>query len=299
MLGLLQGFQIINTLDLVSLTIAIWTLWVAFFLKLGGALQRAFRVIAIGTLIFALSHIVDALIAELHLLPGQTSILVHQCGVLAATMLFVTGIGRLAGELPKLSSSPQEASFSLLWPLVIGLVICVAAFSFILYGLSLEAAVVAFIGIDGCLIFLICLCCVLLLRARIGGVVGRSLWLAFLGLLFFGLAHPLQTWTLFEKPSTPLENAILHRLIVVPAFLLFASSLTVLARSLNRIAVQDVMASLQQGQMLAQVPASPSVHPIGDLGVRIRMQPTRRPAAPDWRNTGGLGSFDQGKYWPR
>lgn len=278
MLSLLQDFQIINSLDLVSLVIAIWTLWTAFSLPLGGALQRAFRLIAIGALAFALSHIVDALVAQLQLLPAQTAILFHQSGVLVATTLFVVGIGRLAGALPTLATGQREASFSLFWPLTIGLLVCVAAISFILYGLSLEAAAIAFIGVNVCLLFMVGLCCVFLLRARIGGVIGRSLWLAFVGLLFFGLAHPLQAWTLFANPSAPAENAILHRLIVVPAFLLFAFSLTTLARTVSRTSIRDAITSMQgQSRTLAQAQTPPPARPGNVPGPTFTVQePPRR-----------------------
>lgn len=301
MLSLLQAFQIINSLDLVTLTIAIWTLWTAFSLPAGGALKRAFRLIAFGALAFALSHIVDALVAELHLLSTQTGILCHQAGVLVATTLFVVGIGRLAGALPTLATGQRESSFSVHWSLTIGLLIFVAAISFILYGLSLEVAVAAFIGIDGCLLFMIGLCCALLRRAQIGGVIGRSLWLAFVGLLCFALAHPLQAWTLFAHSSAPAENAILHRLIVVPAFLLFSFSLTTLARTISRTSIRERMASQEeQGRALAQAP-SPSPARSGKAhGARPRVQPQplRRPSPAGWRSTSGFHPSQAGQRWP-
>jgi hypothetical protein len=297
MVSLLHVFQIINGLDLVTLSIAIWTVWTAFSLSLGGTLQRAFRLIALGALAFALSHIVDALVAELRLLPTQTALLFHQSGVLIATLLFVMGIGRLTASLSLVSASQRETSSSLLWPLSIGIMTFVVALSFILYGLSLEAAAVAFIGTNCCLLFVIGVSCVLLARARIGGAIGRSLWLAFVGLLCFGLAHPLQAWTLFENPSAPAENALLHRLIVVPAFLLFAFSLTSLARALSRTSIRESMASMKaRGRRLPQTPAP--ARPGHVPGARPGVQPPRRPSPVGWRSPSGFPPFEPRSNWP-
>jgi hypothetical protein len=73
----------------------------------------------------------------------------------------------------------------------------------------------------------------LLLRARIGGVIGRSLWLTLVGLLLFSLAHPLQIWLVEEASFPAAALAVLHRLIVMPALILFAFSIARVARALS------------------------------------------------------------------
>ncbi len=299
---LVQSFEIINLLDLISLSVAIWTIWTAFSLPLGGALQRAFRLIAFGSLAFAFSHILDALVQELGFLSTETATLCHQGGVLISIMLFVFGISRLADTIPTLTSDQNQTSSGLLWSLAVGLILVVAAFSFIVYGLSLESAAISFIGISGCLIFMVVICFVLLLRARIGGAIGRALWLAFLGLLLFSLAHPLQSWALFQNPSTPTTNAIIHRLVVVPAFLIFALSLASLARTLSRTSMQEQLAAYQDKANLTVQMATPPSDKAArdDFGPRARAQNQPQPQPPpDRRNPdGGFRPFEPGDRWP-
>jgi hypothetical protein len=207
-----------GVLDLAGLAVATWTLWVFLSLPLQGTLQRAFRFISIASLAFAFSHVLDSL---------------AQGEVLVSILLFVPGLVSLADSFPQFS--PAQASqrpFSL-WPLAVGFIIGIASLSFILYGISPQAEVIAFLGINGCLVALTVVCCWLLIRAGVRGAVGFSLWLAMLGLILFSMAHPLQAWMVFQ-PGNALYGPVFHRLIVMPAFFLFAFSMTHLARRISR-----------------------------------------------------------------
>jgi hypothetical protein len=120
--------------------------------------------------------------------------------------------------------------------MAIGFITGIVSLSFIVYGVAPEAEAVAFAGVNACLIVMAGVCCVLLVRARIRGAVGSSLWLALLGVVIFSLAHPLQAWMVLQ-PGLPDYNEVFHRLLVMPAFFLFALSLTHLARRLSQNAV--------------------------------------------------------------
>jgi hypothetical protein len=243
LLPLVEGFpmestpliaqQVSGVLDLVGLAVGIWTLWSSVTLPLGGNLQRAYRLIGFGALAFALSHVLDSFIAGLNFLPAEQNLLLTQGTVLLSMLLFVPGLAGLAGILPTLPSARKMAPLPPLWPLAVGLAFMISAFSFILDGVSPESIIVAYIGLDSALVIIAGLCVFLLLRARIGGVIGRSLGLALAGLLIFSLAHPLQIW-LFEETTLSGDTlGILHRLIVMPALALFALSLNRVARSVN------------------------------------------------------------------
>ena len=222
-------FVITALLDLSAVAIAIWTLWTTIWLHLGGQLRRAFQLISIGAFAFALSHLVDSMLQLLNL---DYALLIHQGAVLTAILFFVPGLAGLTEFLPDSARQKNEPTLQL-WPLAVGLVIIVGALSFILYGIEPLAEAWAFVGLDSGLVLLSGVCLALVVRTHLGGAVGRSLWLALLGLLIFSLAHPLQAWFYEETTIAPSLLGMVHRLIVIPAFFLFAFSLTNVARSVK------------------------------------------------------------------
>lgn len=222
------AIEINALLDLTGVAIAIWTLWTTIWLRLGGQLHRAFRFISFGAFAFALSHLLDSILQLLNL---DYALLIHQGAVLIAILCFVPGLAGLTDSLP---TTRQKDTPSLqLWPLAVGLVVIVGALSFILYGVGPLAEAWVFVGLDSSLVLLSGVCLALVIRARLGGAVGRSLWLALLGLVIFSLAHPLQAWFYEETTIAPSLLGIVHRLIVIPAFFLFAFSITSVARSVK------------------------------------------------------------------
>jgi hypothetical protein len=227
-------FPIAGALDLAGMLAAIWTLWSTISLTLGGRLLRAFRLISVGALAFVLSHMLDLLLQISGVMSAGTATFLHQGIVFIAILLFVAGITDLADDLPSSRTFRQRTSSLRLWPLTVGLLLGITGFSFILYGFSLVAEAWAFIWLNGSLILLLAVCFVLMLRARLGGTIGRSLWLAMLGLFIFGLAHPVQAWFYLNTDYAPSVLAVLHRLVVIPAFFLFAISITRLGQQLNR-----------------------------------------------------------------
>lgn len=230
----LFDLELAGLLDLVGLAIAIWTLWSSLWLPLGGNLERAFRLITLGALAFALSHLLDTLIQNFQLTNLETATLIHHGTVLTAMLFFVPGLASLADALPNLASPSAASAQFRLWPVAVGLALTIGALSFILYGFSLEAEFWAFVGLDGSLALLSGVCVFLVLRARLGGPVGASLWFALLGLLIFSLAHPLQAWLYEQATYTPGALGVLHRAVVIPAFCLFAVSITNLGQKLSR-----------------------------------------------------------------
>ena len=106
--------------------------------------------------------------------------------------------------------------------------------SFIFYGLGILAEVATFFVLDGSLLMLAALCLALVARARPGGAIGHSLWLAIFGLVLFSLAHPVQAWFYEQTNYAPDLLGIVHRLIIIPAFFLFAISITYAAHALNQ-----------------------------------------------------------------
>jgi hypothetical protein len=241
----LLPFELSGALDLAGLAIATWTLWVFLSLPLQGTLRRAFRFISLASLALAFSHVLDSLVQALGLLPFQSATLLHQGEMLVSMLLFVPGMASLAESFSRVSPSTKKLS-SHLWSMTIGFITGVASLSFIIYGIAPEAEAVAFAGINTCLIVLAGISCWLLVRARIRSVVGWSLWLAVLGLVIFSLAHPLQAWSVLQ-PGDSTYGPVFHRLLVMPAFFLFALSITHLARRLS----QNV---LPQGSVSEEVP---------------------------------------------
>ena len=227
---LLPYFVLEAGLDVVGVAIAIWTLWTCLGLPLGGHLRRAFGLISVGGLAFALSHVLDTILQLLNL---DAAILIHQGAVLLAMLCFLPGLAALTDALPPLQGAVGATTRLQLWPLAVGLTFSGSAIGFILYGVSALAEAVTFLVLDGSILVLAGVTVVLVVRARLGGPIGRALWLALLGLLLFSLAHPFQAW-LYQATdeTTPVLN-LLHRLIVMPAFLLFARSLATVARGLT------------------------------------------------------------------
>ncbi len=230
----LPAFEIAGALDLAGLLVAMWTLWSTVQLTLGGKLLRAFRFMTIGSLAFALSHLADTLLQASKALNPEAATFLHQGVVSMSIFLFVAGLASLTDDLPTLGARRQIPSSLRLWPLVVGGALCLSALSFILYGFSLVAEVWAFLWVDVGLVIMLGVCLLLALRARLGGSIGHALWLAMLGLFFFGMAHPVQIWFYLNTPLPPGTLAIVHRLVVIPAFSLFAISMTRLGQQMDR-----------------------------------------------------------------
>jgi hypothetical protein len=219
-------------LDLLGVIAAIWTLWSFVWLPLKGIAMSAFRLIAVGGMIFALLHVLDTFFSVWQGLSQSLVTLIHFGLVLVALVYFVFGLARLADAVGKWQFAEDEVPAPRWWPLVAGLAVILGALSFIIYGFSLAAVIWASIAVDAGIVLLSGACAAQIWRARLGGAVGGALWLALTGLLIFSLAHPVQTWLfaaqLVSGPITPL----LHRLVVIPAFLLFSASITRLSRAL-------------------------------------------------------------------
>ncbi|HLW02319.1 MAG TPA: hypothetical protein VKT82_26925 [Ktedonobacterales bacterium] len=219
-------------LDFAGLAIAIWTVWSSIWLQRGGHLLHAFRFISLGSLALALSHLLDTILQMLNI---DAATLIHQGAVLLAVLLFLPGLANLTDALPAFDPTKSEQLPRVkLWPLVTVLIIIISALSFIFYGLGLLAEVAAFFMLDGSLLILAALCLALVVRARLGGAIGHSLWLAVFGLILFSLAHPVQAWFYEQTDYAPDLLGIVHRLIVIPAFFLFAISITYAANALHQ-----------------------------------------------------------------
>ena len=262
----LIAFQIAGVLDLAGLVGAIWMLWSTITLTLGGRLLLAFRFMSLGALAFALSHLADTLLQGSKTLEPEVATFLHQGVVTIAIFLFVAGLANLADDLPGLGAARRNTSALRLWPVVVGTALCISALGFIVYGFSLVAEGWAFLWMEASLITLIAVCLVLVIRARLGGSIGRSLWLAMLGLLIFGMAHPVQVWFYLNTTLAPGELAVLHRLVVIPAFLLFASSITRLGQQVDRSRRVVHTVTAQTGQ----------IRPITNLGAAAT-QPRQKP----------------------
>ncbi len=218
--------------DLVGVMSAIWTVWALAWLPVEGLLRNAFRFVTIGSLTFALLHVSDTVLRQGHLLPGSLVSLIHIGSMLLAMVFFVLGLARLADAVTweRTEARPPMRW----WPLSVGVALCLGILSFIIYGLSASAVVWATVGISAGLILLTVVCLVQVLRARLGGMVGSALWLALLGLIVFCLVHPLQAWLFDARLITPSPiSPVLHRLFVIPAFLLFSASMARLSRGLT------------------------------------------------------------------
>lgn len=218
-------------LDLVGVMSAIWTVLSLAWLSVEGMLRSAFRFITLGSLTFALLHVSDTVLRQGHLLPGSLVGLIHIGSMLLAMIFFVLGLARLADAVTweKTTERPPLRW----WPFSVGVALCLGLLSFIIYGLSASAVVWATVGISAGLILLTVVCLVQVLRARLGGMVGSALWLALIGLMVFCLVHPLQSWLFDARIITPTPiSPVLHRLFVIPAFLLFSASIARLSRGL-------------------------------------------------------------------
>jgi hypothetical protein len=116
--------------------------------------------------------------------------------------------------------------------MAVGLSLFLLALSFIVYGFKIETVFWALMALNAGIVVLALACAVQVWRAHLGGALGGALYLALFGLLIFSLAHPAQTWFsaahLVSGPIVPL----LHRMAVIPAFLLFSASITRLSRAL-------------------------------------------------------------------
>ena len=228
------SLEISGILDLAGLAAAIWTLWTSLSLPLGGQIKRSYRCIAWGILAFAASHLLESFFQGTQILSGEQAYMLMQAAVPASILFFVGGLIGISKTFPGVSSNDQGSPLAFVWLLVVSLVIAIGAFSFIFYGVSTQAEVAALIGLESGLLILTGLCVFLLIRARLRGVIGRSLWLAMLGLLLFSLAHPLEIWLIEGTNLSGDLIAALHRVIVMPALILFAISITRLAHHLNR-----------------------------------------------------------------
>ncbi len=220
-------------LDLLGLGAAIWSLWVLAWLDLEGALRGAFRWIVAGGLVFALLHLQDSLLRLGQFLGTDLINLIHIGSMLVVMVFLVLGLARLADAATQWQAKADGGANPLrLWPLAVGVAATLGALSFILYGFSALAVAWAYWALQGCLVLLTAVCVGQVLRARLGGSVGRALRWALFGLLVFSLVHPLQAWlfslqVLVFSPYSPL----FHRIFVIPAFLLFSFSISALSRA--------------------------------------------------------------------
>lgn len=220
-------------LDVLGVIAAIWTLWVFVWLPLKGITQSAFRLIALGGMTFALLHVLDTILQVWPVLSKGLPTLIHFGLVLVALVFFVLGLARLADAVSGWQASQEEdVPPQRWWPLVVGLAVILGAGSFIIYGFSLLALFWADVALDAGIVLLAAACAAQVWRAQLGGVIGGALWLALVGLLIFSLAHPVQTWVAVAQLVTPSLGPLLHRLVVIPAFLLFSASISRLSQAL-------------------------------------------------------------------
>lgn len=219
-------------LDLLGLGAAIWSLWVLAWLDLEGALRSAFRWIVAGGMVFALLHLQDTLLRLGQVFSGNLIFLIHIGSMLMVMVFLVLGLARLADAATAWQARAEGGAPLRLWPLSVGVAATVGALSFILYGFSPDAASLASWLLQAGLILLTIACVAQVLRARLGGSVGRALRWALLGLLIFSLVHPVQPllFTLGVLGPTP-YSSLVHRIFVIPAFLLFSFSISALSRA--------------------------------------------------------------------
>ena len=64
-------------LDAVGVIAAIWTVWIFAWLPLKGIAMSAFRLIAVGGVLFAVLHVLDTLFSVWKILPSGLPSLVH------------------------------------------------------------------------------------------------------------------------------------------------------------------------------------------------------------------------------
>jgi hypothetical protein len=219
-------------LDLVGLGAAIWSMWVLAWLDLEGALRSAFRWIVAGGMVFALLHMQDSLLRLGQVFSASLINLIHIGSMVVVMVFLVLGLARLADAATAWQVRAEGGVPMRLWPLAVGVAATVEALSFILYGFSALAAAWANWALQGSLVILTIACVAQVMRARLGGSVGRALRWALLALLVFSLVHPLQSWlfsiqVLVASPYT----SLFHRVFVIPAFLLFSFSISALSRA--------------------------------------------------------------------
>jgi hypothetical protein len=234
-------------LDLLGVIAATWTLWIFAWLPLKGIAMSAFRLIAVGGMIFALLHVLDTLFSVWAILPAGLPFLIHWGLVLVSMVYFVFGLARLADAVSALQLPHEAYPTQRWWPLAVGLSLFMLALSFIIYGFKLETVFWAVMALNVGIIVLALACAFQVWRAHLGGALGAALYLALLGLLIFSLAHPATTWLssiqIVSGPIVPL----LHRLGVIPAFLLFSASIARLSRALAPQMVQRTPTSVTAG----------------------------------------------------
>jgi hypothetical protein len=219
-------------LDLLGLGAAIWSLWALAWLDLAGALRGAFRWIVAGGMVFALLHLQDTLLRLGQFLNGGLINLIHIGSMLVVMIFLVLGLARLADAAAQWQVKAEGGAPLRLWPLAVGIAATLGALSFILYGFSTLAVAWANWALQSGLILLTIACATQVMRARLGGSVGRALRWALFGLLVFSLVHPLQAWLFSLDVLAPSPYAfLLHRVFVIPAFLLFSFSISALSRA--------------------------------------------------------------------
>ncbi len=219
-------------LDLLGVIAAIWTLWSFIWLPLKGIAMGAFRLIAVGGMLFALLHVLDTLFQVWGVLPRGLPTLMHFGLVLVALVYFLFGLARLADAVAEWQSAGALFPTPRWWPVSVGLALMLLATSFIIYGLSLLTLIWASLALDAGIVLLACACAAQVWRARLGGALGGALLLALAGLLVFSLAHPVQTWFSVADVVPGAFSHVVHRLFIIPAFLLFSASITRLSRAL-------------------------------------------------------------------
>jgi hypothetical protein len=231
-------------LDLLGVIAAIWTLWIFAWLPLKGIAMSAFRLIAVGGLIFALLHVLDTLFSVWTILPEGLPFIIHWGLVLVSMVYFVFGLARLADAVTTFQL-PQEAfPGQRWWPMAVGLSLFLLAISFIVYGFQLETVFWALMALNVGITILALTCALQVRRAHLGGAMGGALYLALLGLLIFSLGHPVQTWLIASQIISGPIIPLLHRLGVIPAFLLFSASIARLSRALAPQMAQRATASV-------------------------------------------------------
>jgi hypothetical protein len=220
-------------LDTAGVIAAIWTLWIFAWLPFKGIAMSAFRLIAEGGVIFAFLHVLDTLFSVWTVLPRGLPTLVHFGLVLVSLVLFVLGLARLADVVTDWQLSEGQFPQVRWWPLAVALALILLATGFIIYGFNLLTLVWASYAVDAGIVVLSIACAFQVWRARLGGALGGALYLALLGLLIFSLAHPMQTWVSVAHIVSGPVGPLLHRLVVIPAFLLFNASIARLSRALT------------------------------------------------------------------
>jgi hypothetical protein len=221
-----------SILDLIGVAAAIWAVWALAWLDMQGALRRAFRLIAFGGLIFALLHVQDSVLRLGKFLAGGWVGLIHLGSVLVAMAFFVFGLARLADSVTRWQASAGDSSSSAWWSLAVGVSLSLGALSFIVYGGSPSALLWASLGLDAGLVLLAVICVIQVLRARLAGALGSALWMGLVALLIFSLDHPFQMWLSSARIVAPAVSPVLHRVVVIPAFIFFSISIARLSRTL-------------------------------------------------------------------